>query len=109
MSTILATSERLKKPIGCVYVLRCAGNRFYVGFTRNLAKRTKQHFSGIGAEFTKIFRPLEVLVTIPANGEEEEYLVWTRYARKYGWRRVGGWNRQLALQFGFVWINSIRA
>lgn len=86
-----------------VYILECRGGRYYVGFTRNLEKRLAQHFGGEGARFTRTFRPLRLLRTVPANGEEEEYAMFVKYAKRYGTARVGGWNEPLALQFGFAW------
>lgn len=99
----LCTAARLAKPLGFVYVLRCEGNRFYVGFSRNVEKRIRQHFDGVGAEFTKLFAPTCVVDTVPANGERDEYAIWKTYAKKFGCRRVGGWNEWLAAQFGFEW------
>jgi putative endonuclease len=44
-----------------VYILRCADNTFYTGWTNNLEKRIKAHSSGKGAKYTKARKPLELL------------------------------------------------
>jgi putative endonuclease len=42
-----------------VYMLQCADNSLYVGFTTNLERRLKQHNeSKQGAHYTKIRRPV---------------------------------------------------
>ena len=40
-----------------VYLLRCADNSLYCGYTNNLDKRLKAHNSGKGAKYTKSRRP----------------------------------------------------
>ena len=100
---ILCTAERLAASSGTLYVLECRGGRYYVGFTRNLEKRLEQHFSGAGAKFTQIFRPLRLLVSKPGVSESDEYVLFVKYAKRYGTARVGGWNEPLARQFGFAW------
>lgn len=100
---LLCTADRLAAGLGTLYVLECRGGRYYVGFTRQLAKRLAQHFSGEGAKFTRIFRPLRLLRTLPGSGEEAEYLLYVKYAKRYGTARVGGWNEPLCKQFGFAW------
>ena len=44
-----------------VYMLRCSDGSFYVGSTRDLATRLHQHQIGLGAEFTKTRRPVELV------------------------------------------------
>lgn len=101
--TLLCTAERLKKPDGWVYVLACVGDRFYVGFTKHLATRLEQHFSGEGAEFTKRYEPLRLVEKFPAFDEKHEYAIFKQYVAMYGLSRVGGWNKILAGKFGFKW------
>ena len=44
-----------------VYMLRCSDDSFYVGSTRNLEKRLWEHQAGMGAEYTKRRRPVELV------------------------------------------------
>ena len=46
---------------GYTYILRCEGDNLYTGSTRNIEKRFTQHCSGQGANFTKKFRPIEIV------------------------------------------------
>lgn len=48
-----------------LYLLRCAGDRYYAGITNDLPKRMGMHAKGLGAKFTRAFPPLGVLATRP--------------------------------------------
>lgn len=67
-----------------VYILRCAGNQLYTGFTRNLKKRIMDHKSGNGSEFTKNRLPLKLVYYEVFNdfhkGKDRENQI-------KGWRR----------------------
>lgn len=40
-----------------VYILLCANNTYYIGYTNNLEKRIKMHNEKKGAKYTKAFGP----------------------------------------------------
>lgn len=44
-----------------VYILRCADNSLYTGWTNNLAKRVKTHSEGKGAKYTRARLPVELV------------------------------------------------
>ena len=44
-----------------VYMLRCAKDRIYTGYTTDVAARYAKHCAGKGASFTRAFPPLEIL------------------------------------------------
>ena len=44
-----------------VYMLRCADDSFYIGWTNDLEKRVKAHNEGKGAKYTKARRPVELV------------------------------------------------
>ena len=100
---LLARAQTLKKLSPRIYVLACEGDTFYVGFSRYLHNRLKCHFMGLGAFFTKKHKPLRVLEIRPAKSEKDEFELWTHYAKKYGYLRVGGWSEHLCGEFGFKW------
>ena len=91
------------KPQAWVYVLKCQHNTFYVGFTRNLKSRLKQHFSGSGAVFTKRHKPLKLLLKHKANSERDEFETWLGFVVLYGLTRVGGYNKILCYKLGYKW------
>ncbi|MGL4772864.1 MAG: GIY-YIG nuclease family protein [Clostridium sp.] len=44
-----------------VYILRCADNSLYTGWTNNLEKRFNDHKNGKGAKYTRGRGPLELV------------------------------------------------
>ena len=44
-----------------VYILKCADDTLYTGWTNNLDKRVKIHNSGKGAKYTRARLPVEVV------------------------------------------------
>ncbi|MFK4900925.1 GIY-YIG nuclease family protein [Lactococcus petauri] len=47
-----------------VYVLRCADDTLYCGYTDDVTKRLETHNSGKGAKYTKARRPLQLLASV---------------------------------------------
>jgi predicted GIY-YIG superfamily endonuclease len=45
-----------------LYVLRCEGDNYYVGTTKNLDERLKQHWAGTGAAWTQKWAPVEAVL-----------------------------------------------
>ena len=44
-----------------VYILKCADNSLYTGWTNNLEKRMEKHNSGNGAKYTRGRLPVELV------------------------------------------------
>jgi putative endonuclease len=44
-----------------VYILRCADGSYYVGKTDDLRTRLDEHQSGVGADYTALRRPVEMV------------------------------------------------
>lgn len=44
-----------------VYILKCADNSLYTGWTNKLDKRIKAHAEGKGAKYTKARLPIELV------------------------------------------------
>jgi len=66
------------------YMLRCNDGSLYVGVARDLAERVKEHNWGVGARFTAVRRPVELIwwQEFPnqkaARGRESELKGWRR-------------------------------
>jgi putative endonuclease len=78
-----------------VYVLRCAGGKFYVGFTTDLAARVEEHASGDGgSEWTRQHKPLELVETHSVADEEQgkalEKQLTLEHMMQYGVNNVRG-------------------
>ena len=82
-----------------VYVIRCAGDRWYCGIAKDVEARYAEHASGQGAKFTRAFPPEALLVSRRTSSrsdalrEEAAFKRLTRakkQARIDEWRTVGG-------------------
>ncbi|MFL6752533.1 MAG: GIY-YIG nuclease family protein [Sphingomicrobium sp.] len=67
-----------------VYLLRCSDGSYYAGHSDNLEGRLWQHQQGIGCDWTRRRRPVE-LVWSEAVPTREEALAFER--------RIKGWTR----------------
>jgi hypothetical protein len=72
-----------------VYTLKLEQGRYYVGWTQSLEVRIAQHFLGRGADWTRLFKPLEVIAVSQGGQDLEEAQTIAMMAR-YGWRFVRG-------------------
>jgi hypothetical protein len=72
-----------------VYILELTEACWYVGTTTDLQARLFAHFNGMGAEWTKVHRPVRV-ANIAAGGREEENALTLHVMRQCGWRNVRG-------------------
>ena len=54
-----------------VYIVRCADNTFYTGWTLNLEKRLIAHNAGRGGRYTRIRRPVDLVYWEPVSGRTE--------------------------------------
>lgn len=54
-----------------VYVLLCEDGSFYKGMTKDLYRRFYEHYTGIGAEWTKTHKPVKVIHYEKFNTQEE--------------------------------------
>lgn len=50
-----------------VYILKCEGNRYYVGETTRLLRRFWEHYSERGGTNTQIFQPIELVALYKVN------------------------------------------
>jgi putative endonuclease len=50
-----------------VYLLRCADDSLYCGWTTNIERRLVAHRSGTGSRYTRSRRPVELAAVIPVG------------------------------------------
>ena len=72
-----------------IYILKLEEGKYYVGRTKDLNKRTIEHFKLNGSEWTKKYKPVEILSTHVGDNFEEEKLTLT-IMDKYGIDNVRG-------------------
>ena len=51
--------------VAFVYLLRCADDTLYCGWTTDIERRLAAHRSGIASRYTRSRRPVELAVVIP--------------------------------------------
>ena len=73
-----------------VYVIRCAGDKFYVGKTNCYHERMTSHFGGRGSQWTKLHKPIEAIYTKQNAGEFDEDMITLKYMARYGIENVRG-------------------
>ena len=73
-----------------LYVLQLAGGKYYVGKTKNVADRYKQHLSGDGAAWTRKHAPTKLIETRGLKDEHDETNVTKDLMKKYGVDNVRG-------------------
>jgi predicted GIY-YIG superfamily endonuclease len=67
-----------------VYILRCADESYYVGNTNDLRTRPSEHQAGVGADYTSVRSPVEMVyaeehATVRSAREREIQLKhWSR-------------------------------
>jgi hypothetical protein len=83
---------------GGIYVLHCDEDTYYIGVTDDYEKRMSEHFSGVGALWTKKHHPQSVIETYPwgecqwKDGTifEIEDEITITYMKKHGVANVRG-------------------
>lgn len=67
-----------------VYILQCADGSYYVGKTNDLCTRLTEHQAGVGANYTAVRRPVEMVYA------EEHSTTWSAKDREMQLKR---WSR----------------
>jgi predicted GIY-YIG superfamily endonuclease len=73
-----------------IYVLKLVEDRYYVGRTNNIFRRTKQHFTVRGSVYTKKYKPIKVIEVEEEKSSDDERKMTFKYVEKYGWEKVRG-------------------
>jgi hypothetical protein len=74
-----------------IYVLKLIHNKYYIGKTLyNISKRITQHSNGIGAEWTKKYKPIDIIEFIQTSDKFDEDKYTKKYMDIYGIENVRG-------------------
>lgn len=74
----------------CVYVLELQDGYYYVGITYSLNLRMAQHWSGVGAKWTRLHKPIAIREIVYPATEEDENNKTQELMEKYGHDKVRG-------------------
>jgi hypothetical protein len=73
-----------------IYILKLESNKYYIGKTNNPKFRIENHFNSNGSQWTKLYKPLE-LIELITNCDDYDEDKYTRiYMDKYGINNVRG-------------------
>lgn len=72
-----------------VYVLKLEDDCYYVGITMNLNQRLAQHWTDLGAKWTKLHKPVEVFRVVYQGNEQD---ITNDMIALYGREKVRGGN-----------------
>lgn len=73
-----------------IYILECEHGKYYIGKSKNIDTRVKQHFEGKGSEWTKLHHPIKVVDIIYDHDPQAEHYYTIQYMTKYGIHNVRG-------------------
>ena len=75
-----------------IYVLHLRTDKYYVGITVNPETRFELHRTGKGAKWTRLYKPVDVLLLeeIEGNCRKKETLLTLRMMKEYGYENVRG-------------------
>lgn len=73
-----------------IYVLRLHQNKYYIGRTKNYLNRIEQHLAGTGSEWTKKYKPIEVVETVNQQLNFTELAITLQYMKEHGIENVRG-------------------
>lgn len=73
-----------------IYILKLKDNKYYIGKTEDLTLSLKKHFNSNGIEWTKMYKPIELIQTIDNYDSFDEDKYTIKYMKKYGIENVRG-------------------
>tara|TARA_B110000208_G_scaffold107557_1_gene133427 strand:- start:1579 stop:2052 length:474 start_codon:yes stop_codon:yes gene_type:complete len=73
-----------------IYILLLEQKKYYIGKTYNPNVRINNHFNNIGAEWTRLYKPLARVKLIEDCDDEDEDKYTIQYMKKYGIENVRG-------------------
>ena len=74
-----------------IYVLKCINNKYYIGKTnKSIEERFTEHISRNGSEWTKLYKPIEILESVNMISDFDEDIKTKEYMKKFGIDNVRG-------------------
>lgn len=73
-----------------IYILKLEYNKYYIGKTINPNFRLQQHFMDNGSEWTKKYKPIDIITIIPNCDSYDEDKYTLKYMEEFGINNVRG-------------------
>lgn len=71
----------MSESIYWVYMLRCANQCLYTGYTDNLKLRFVEHLKGTGAKYTRSFKPIAIAQSWEIKGTKAKAMRLERFIK----------------------------
>jgi GIY-YIG catalytic domain-containing protein/zinc knuckle protein len=84
------TLSKTKNNSLVIYILKCEDEKYYVGKTEKISNRIQDHIDGNGSEWTKQYKPLDIVEQIHNCDDFDEDKYTLRYMSDYGIDNVRG-------------------
>lgn len=75
-----------------IYILKLEQGKFYIGKSKNPEERYRHHCEGNGSEWTKLYKPIEIISVLPCEYLFDEDKYTLEYMLLYGIENVRGGN-----------------
>jgi hypothetical protein len=76
--------------MSCIYVIRCANQKYYVGRTIDVVSRFNAHSRGLGSKWCAAHLPLDGIIELHPDAPFQELLITLKTMQKYGIDNVRG-------------------
>ena len=73
-----------------IYILKCEQDKYYVGKSNNADFRIKDHFEKGGSQWTKKYKPIEIVEIRDDCKDSDEQIITQEYMKKYGIQNMRG-------------------
>lgn len=72
----------------CVYAIECSNGTYYIGQTENLKKRWEQHLKGIASDYTKRYKPSQIIHYEEVSDRDEAVAKEKEWKTGFGRKRL---------------------
>jgi hypothetical protein len=76
--------------MSCIYVIRCANQKYYVGRTIDVVSRFNAHARGLGSKWCAAHLPLDGIIELHPDAPFQELVITLKTMQKYGIENVRG-------------------
>ena len=76
--------------MSCIYVIRCANQKYYVGRTIDVVSRFNAHARGLGSKWCAAHLPLDGIIELHPDAPFQELVITLKIMQRYGIENVRG-------------------
>ena len=76
--------------MSCIYVIRCANQKYYVGRTIDVVSRFNAHARGLGSKWCSAHLPLDGIIELHPDAPFQELVITLKTMQRFGIENVRG-------------------